>query len=273
MTSIRTEQTASTYRFDDLRTRDIVADVHYRSSDPAPGDPIPHFDLPTLDGGRFAHDDLGGGPVLVVFGSQTCPVTRSALPPLNELYAEYGDRVRFVLVQTREAHPGELLPQPRTFDEKAAHAASMRDDLRVTYEVAVDDIDGTLHRAVGPKPNSAYVLRPDGTITARVHWANDTAAVRANLEAALGAGRRRRSRMLVPLLTAVGHLPDVVRRAGAKAERDVWRAAPPLALLGRASSHLSGLATDRRGPAAAIALAALGVTALAALVGLAGGMP
>ena len=150
----------------------------------------------------------------------------------------------------------------------------MRDDLHVAYEVAVDDIDGALHRAVGPKPNSAYVLRPDGTITARVHWANDTAAVRAASRTPSGRapcatgeeGRRRRP-------TAIRHLPDVVRRAGAKAERDVWRAAPPLALLGRASSLLSRLATDRRGPAAAVGLTVFAAVALATAIALAGGAP
>ena len=112
-----TEHLPSGYRFDDLRTRDIVADMSYRSTDPAPGDRVPAFDLPTLDGTRFASDDLGDRPVLLVFGSQTCPVTRSALPRLNELHAHYRDRVRFVLVQTREAHPGELLAQPRTSEQ------------------------------------------------------------------------------------------------------------------------------------------------------------
>nr|WP_246247234.1 TlpA disulfide reductase family protein [Cellulomonas septica] len=242
--------------------------MRYLPTDPAPGDVIPRFDLPTLDGHRFDSHDLGDKPVLLVFGSQTCPVTRSALPPLNDLHERYGDRVRFVLVQTREAHPGELLPQPRSDAEKAAHAASMRDDLRVTYEVAVDDIDGTLHRSVGPKPNSAYVLRPDGVVTARVHWANDTAAVRASIEDALGGPgvRVRRGRSVLPLLAAVGHLPDVVRRAGSKAERDVWKAAPPLALLGRATRLLSPLATDRRGPAATVGLAVLVLAVVAAVI-------
>lgn len=261
------------YRFDVLRTRHVLDDLRYHPTDPGPGDRVPPFDLPTLDGGRFRHDDLGPRPVLLVVGSQTCPVTRSAAPRLDALHAAYGDRVRFVLVQTREAHPGEHLPQPRTAEEKTAHAVAMRDDLRVTYEVAVDDVEGTLHRALGPKPNSAYVLRPDGTIVTRVHWANDTATVRAGLDDVLDGNppRHRRGRMLVPLMTAVGHLPDVVRRAGARAERDVWRAAAPLALLARTTRLLGGLTTDRRGPVAAAVLAAAVVAgAVAAVVGLAG---
>ncbi|UJP40293.1 TlpA family protein disulfide reductase [Cellulomonas palmilytica] len=259
---------ATTYLFDDLRTRDVLADMRYLPTDPAPGDLIPAFDLPTLDGDRFRSDTLGHRPVLLVFGSQTCPVTRSAVPPLRDLHDEYGDRVRFVLVQTREAHPGELLPQPRTDEQKAAHAATMRDDLRVPFEVAVDDLAGTLHRAVGPKPNSAYVLRPDGTITARVHWANDAAALRSELEHVLHgtAALRHRGGATSPLLKAVGHLPEVVRRAGNKAERDVWRAVPPLALLGRTAGLLRGLPVDRRGPAAAAVLTFLALAVTAGIV-------
>ncbi|ADG73252.1 alkyl hydroperoxide reductase/ Thiol specific antioxidant/ Mal allergen [Cellulomonas flavigena DSM 20109] len=273
MAPTRTRPADNDYRFDVLRTRHVLDDLRYRPTDPGPGDLVPPFDLPTLDGGRFRHDDLGPRPVLLVVGSQTCPVTRSAAPRLDALHATYGDRVRFVLVQTREAHPGEHLPQPRTDEEKTAHAVAMRDDLRVTYEVAVDDVDGTLHRALGPKPNSAYVLRPDGTIVARVHWANDTAGVRAALDDALDGRppRHRRGRMLLPLMTAVGHLPDVVHRAGPRAERDVWRAAAPLALLARATRLLGALATDRRGPVVAAGLAVVvAATVVAVVIGAAG---
>ncbi len=45
------------------------------------------------------------------------------------------------------------------------------------------DIDGTLHRALSPKPNSAYVLGKDGTILFRAQWANDTKALAGALEA------------------------------------------------------------------------------------------
>jgi hypothetical protein len=72
---------------------------------PAPGDRIPVFDLPVLDGGRFSSSDLGGRPVLLAVGSRTCPVTESSGPVLCRLHAEFGDKVRFVLVNTREAHP------------------------------------------------------------------------------------------------------------------------------------------------------------------------
>ncbi|MCH8088245.1 MAG: hypothetical protein IIC81_10435, partial [Chloroflexi bacterium] len=62
---------------------------------------------------------------------------------IDEAYQKYGDRVRFVLVAVREAHPGSDAPQPRTFDEKVEHAKQLRDLHGHEFEVAVDDIDGT----------------------------------------------------------------------------------------------------------------------------------
>ncbi|WP_219420075.1 hypothetical protein [Pseudonocardia nigra] len=32
----------------------------------------------------------------------------------------------------------------------------------ISWPVAVDDIDGELHRALDPKPHAAYLVDPDG---------------------------------------------------------------------------------------------------------------
>jgi hypothetical protein len=71
--------------------------------------------------------------------------------------------------------------------------------------------------------------------------------------------------MVRPLLRATGHLaPGVVRFAGRQVERDVWTAAPPLAVLAWLSRLFRWLPEDRRG-AAFTALAA-GAVALAAVM-------
>jgi tetratricopeptide (TPR) repeat protein len=44
------------------------------------------------------------GPVLLVFGSYTCPNFRGAADTLNRLYPEYKDRIPFYLIYIREAH-------------------------------------------------------------------------------------------------------------------------------------------------------------------------
>ena len=165
------EDAGRRYRIDRLSLPIVMRDLYFRKEDPGPGDRVPDFDLPTVGAGRFRSSDLAEtGPAMLIFGSSTCPVTDNAAPGLNELYLRFGDRVRFVMVNVREAHPGKAYPQPGTLDAKMAHAERLRDLYGFEFEVAVDDIDGTLHRALSPKPNSAYVLGAGGTILFRAQW-------------------------------------------------------------------------------------------------------
>ncbi len=234
-----TEQTGDSldigrrYRFEHLALPLVLKDMYFSKDEPGPGDRVPDFDLPTLDGGRFRSTDLGEtGPALLIFGSYTCPVTEGAAPGLKELHGRFGDRVRFVMVDVREAHPGKAVPQPQTFDEKMAHAQLLRDIHGFEFEVAVDDIDGTLHRALSPKPNSAYVLGKDGTILFRAQWANDTKALAEALDAVAAGNSLRRSRsggVVRPILRQFRNMAPVFDRAGGGAWRDMWRVAPPMA--------------------------------------------
>ncbi|KUP91237.1 deiodinase-like protein [Tritonibacter horizontis] len=264
------------YAYDRFTTGLILDDLRFRRSDPGPGDPLPAFDLACVgatdeEPGRLRSDMLGPRPVLLVFGSRTCPVTVSARAPLARLHAEFGAKIRFVLVNTREAHPGEYIPQPKTQAQKHAHARQLGAFMGAHFEVVVDTIDGRLHRALGPKPNSAYLVSPDGVILYRAHWANDMDGLVPALAAA-AAGRRptqSKSRALIrPLLRAIGHLPSVIETGGPKVERDVWRAVAPFAVLGRLSQLFRFLAPDRRGPMA-LGLCG-GVLCLALWYGLAG---
>lgn len=223
------------YRFDHLRLRTVMGDMSFGAGDPGPGDAVPGFDLPTLDGGRFRSLDLGEtGPVLMIFGSYTCPVTDNAAPGLNKLFDQFGDRVRFVMVGVREAHPGKDVPQPRSLDEKMAHAVKLRDLHGFRFEVAVDDVDGTLHRALSPKPNSAYVLDKTGMIVFRAQWANDSEALAAALPAAAAEqfpGRPRSGGVIRPMFRTLRNIAPALDRAGAGAWRDMWLVAPPVAAI------------------------------------------
>ena len=224
------------YSFKHLTMPVVLRDMYFKKDDPGPGDRVPDFDLPTLGGGRFRSIDLAEtGPAILIFGSYTCPVTDSAAPGLNLLHARFGDRVRFVMVNVREAHPGKNVPQPQSMDEKTAHAEQLRDLHGFDVEVAVDDIDGTFHRALSPKPNSAYVVGEDGTILFRAQWANDTKALSEALEA-ITAGKapsRRQSRTNArSMLSMLPYGVRVFDRAGDGAWRDMWRVAPPVAFMG-----------------------------------------
>ncbi len=222
------------YRFKHLALPLVLHDMYYSKGDPRPGGRVPDFDLPTLGGGRFQSADLREtGPALLIFGSYTCPVTDNSAPGLKELHARFGDRVRFVMVDVREAHPGKTVPQPKTLDEKMAHAELLRDLHGFGFEVAVDDIDGTLHRALSPKPNSAYALGKDGTILFRAQWANDTKALAAAL-AAIAAGespsRSQSGGVVRPMLRLLRNVAPALDRAGGGAWGDMWRVVPPMAV-------------------------------------------
>ena len=229
------EDVARHYRFDHLSLPLVLRDMYFKAGAPRPGDRVPDFDLPMLGGERFRSTDLGdSGPALLIFGSYTCPVTDGAAPGLNELHARFGDRVRFVMVNVREAHPGKTVPQPETLDEKTAHADQLRDFHGFQFEVAVDDIGGTLHRAVSPKPNSAYLLGKDRTILFRAQWANDTKALAQALEAVVAGESPRRSEsggVFLPMLKVMRYIAPALDRAGGGAWGDMWRAAPPVAAL------------------------------------------
>jgi hypothetical protein len=240
------------YRFEHLTLPMVLRDLRFTRGDPGPGDRFPEFDLPTLDGDRFGFRDLREtGPVLLIFGSSTCPVTDNAAPGLKELYLRFGDRVRFVMVNVREAHPGKTFPQPTTLTTKIAHAERLRDLHGFEFEVAVDDVEGTLHRAMSPKPNSAYLLAKDGTILFRAQWANDTNALEAALDAVV-AGRSPRPSLsggvLRPTLRILRNVAPVLDRAGSGAWADMWRAAPPLAAFAflLKALHISPASVDAR---------------------------
>jgi hypothetical protein len=221
------------YRFERMALSNVMADMSFSKNDPGPGDRMPEFDLPTVDGGRFRSSELANsGATLLIFGSSTCPVTDNAAPGLNDLYIRFGDRIRFVMVNVREAHPGEAFPQPKTMEAKIAHAKRLRDLHGFQFEVAVDDLDGTLHRALSPKPNSAYPVGADRTILFRAHWANDTKALAAALES-IAAGQSPRPAqsggVVKPMLRILRNIAPVLDRAGRGAWADMWRVAPPLA--------------------------------------------
>ncbi len=223
------------YRFQRLAFRIVLRDLYFSRDAPGPGDQVPDFDLPTLGGGRFRSRDLGvTGPALLIFGSYTCNVTDRAAPGLRELHARFGDSIRFVLVNVREAHPGKSTPQPKTINEKMKHAEQMRDFHGFNFEVAADDIDGNFHRAMSPKVNSAYVLGKDGVILFRAHWANDTKGIAAALEAVAAGELPSPSQIgenggvAKALLRTWRHIGPSLDKGGDGAWADFWRIAPPV---------------------------------------------
>lgn len=270
-TTVTHRTPARAYDFDHPRLfPDIVNDMYVRKADLGPGDEVGPFDLPTTRGGRFRSAELraDGRPVLLVFGSATCPITESAAGGLKRLHASYGHRVRFVMLAVREAHPGATIPQPHTDEEKAEHAAALEAHHALPFEVAIDELDGTLHRRLGSRPSSAYLIDSSGRILFRAQWSNETEAVGDAL-AAVAAGqpppRSTVTRTLPALAKAMGFAGPVHDAAGRGARLDTWRLAPPLGVMMWFSELLFFLPRQKRGLAAMILTMGLAVAIAAAI--------
>ena len=95
---------------------------------------------------------------------------------LHDLYHEYGDRVEFLVVYIREAHPDDgwvsqgnqeadiHVYDPTTEEERGevAQACAMALDIEMT--VLVDGIDDTVASAYGALPDRLYLVGRDGRV-------------------------------------------------------------------------------------------------------------
>lgn len=163
-------------------------------------------------------------------------MTRGGVPSLRELYTQdYSKAAEWYEIYVREAHPGENYPAPGSFEEKMAHARDFKRLEDIPWPVLVDDLDGTVHRAYGELPNSAYVINAEGRIAFKDQWAS-APTLRTALDelrecagrcAPVAGGVERTMSMLGPM--AFGW--HAIQRAGNRAVRDLVLKAPPLAAM------------------------------------------
>ena len=248
------------YRYRHFTTSLLFRDLRFRKEALRPGDLLPPFQLTTTDGECLTNCDVfGNKPVLFIFGSMTCPMTASSAPAVQALYDEFGDRIDLIMLYVREAHPGEHFRQAENIEEKLENARALKQFYAIPWTVAVDKIDCDLHRALDPKPNAAFLMGNTGEILFRSLWAADREALHQAL-AATAAGRAlttKQSQTLIgPVVRAMGHVQEVMERAGPQAVRDLWWAGLPMALAGRIATLFSRLSPDQRGIAAVLTLAA-----------------
>lgn len=261
---------ADGYRYEHFRTRQLFHDLTFSLSALRAGQDFPDFDLETTDGERARRKDLiHEGPVLLITASITCPNTQASMDGAKRLYSEFGDDVRFVMVDVREAHPGVNYPQPASFDEKVRHASDLKSLYELPWVVAIDDIDGGLDRQLDGKPNAAWIIDGEGQVIFRSHWVADERGLRRALKAVQrgeAPPRRRSSAMVLPVARAMGSADDVLGRAGQPAGRDMWRAGFPIAIAAKLASLFRPLSPGNRGIASVVTLAVVGAAITLAVI-------
>jgi hypothetical protein len=198
------------FNFRHFRMRHMAAEL-LRAGLPI-GSDAPAFDLPASDGTRVRFADLRGEPVLVHFVSYTCPVTRGGASTMRELHRLYGDRVRFLEILVRQAHPGERHGAYCSDADKLADAAAYAREEQVPWPVLVDDLDGGVQRAYGGLAAGVYLVERLGRIAFCGTWgqspalrqAIDDLLARDGGGAPAGRGRDRRPHLAAAIVAGQG---------------------------------------------------------------------
>lgn len=158
-------------------------------------------------------------------------MTRGARPGLEKLYRDVGDRMAFVSIDVREAHPGERYAHHTSDAQKMRHAQDWARLDDILWTVAVDTLDGRTHRDFGPLPNSAYLIDRTGHVAFRALWAGQEGLLRDRIDTLLrretaDAGPvnlGQQENLIVPLIHGAAEFDHAVARAGHKAVDDFRR--------------------------------------------------
>jgi hypothetical protein len=89
---------------------------------------------------------------------------------MRELHRRYGERVQFVDLLVRQAHPGERHGGYRSYEEKLDDARRYHQEEGIAWPVLVDDLGGSVQRAYGGLSASVYVIDADGRVAFYGAW-------------------------------------------------------------------------------------------------------
>ena len=192
---------------------------------PKPGQAAPEFSLKTLDGSVVSLTDLRGQPVVLEFGSYTCPIFCGQIKAMEAITHRHPEAA-FLVVYTREAHPGDVTPEHRSPEDKSAAARRLLTEESITRTVLVDDVEGTVHRAYGGAWDAAYVIDASGTVVLRQAWTHPDEVEQVLTELAAGrpVAARETTDMAPPSDRPMG---EGLLRGGKRALFDFYRTAPP----------------------------------------------
>lgn len=175
----RKSEAAAEWKF----AKRIEQERESRAGGPKLNESAPDFLLREAGSGKQValHEFRGKSPVVLLFGSYTCPNFRSAAEPMKSMYVSYGAHVPFLLVYIREAHDAsnwqstrnvnEDLPlsPAKTVEEKENSAMMCSRKLHLPFRALVDGMDGAVEAAYQAWPSRAFVIGEDGKILYSSH--------------------------------------------------------------------------------------------------------
>jgi hypothetical protein len=142
------------------------------------GDLAPDFQLPTLDGKSTVtlSSFRGRKPVVLLFGSYTCPQVRNQFNGLKHMYERFGEEAEFFMVYVQEAHPiggsilqenmnwGIRIPEHETLEDRRRAAATCAKAMNFKMPILLDNMDDTLTTEYSAWPTRVYLVDEDGRI-------------------------------------------------------------------------------------------------------------
>lgn len=212
-------------RFSFDREEDEVA--YWSEAAPALGSTAPGIVLERLRGGQWRLTAQRGRPVVLEFGSYTCPIFCGHTAAMERLAGQFPEAA-FLVVYVREAHPGERTRPHRTMDEKRRLADLVARTEGIRREVLVDSVDGAVHRRWGAGYNSVFVLDAEGHVVVRRFWnePTDVSTALAVMRDGLRPIPVERTRFGAPSERGPTG-SEMLERGGRQAVRDFATDAPP----------------------------------------------
>lgn len=157
----------------------------FEAAAPKVGEVAPAFSAELLsadgrpNGKSISLADLTGSNVALIFGNYTCPLYRGQIERFNEIYAELHERMKFLLIYIREAHPedgwrvginqtqGIVYTQPTTTGARAAIAGACMTQHSIRMPVALDDMQNSINHKYSGSPERLYLIDGDGIVRHR----------------------------------------------------------------------------------------------------------
>ena len=143
------------------------------------GEKAPPLELKKIKQNSFFVLDkaLGKKPVVLIFGSYTCPVFRGQIRELLAIEKTFSNRYDFYFVYLQEAHPDSILyikekgaeflktiAQTESVEEREIIALKTQETFQIEMPILIDDNLQTAHRSYAAWPVGFVIISPDGLI-------------------------------------------------------------------------------------------------------------